>query len=272
MTGRKKRIASRLLAFVLAAAAALAILPAGALAQSSQDPVESSLCRLYVDGTARSSKPYYMGRTLMVPLKAVIGVADGWKYSYDDGKSYFGPESGKEFTVTVGSNRFYYGGKEHKLDQPTVFAADRVYVPWQYLEFALGFKVTIAADGRIDVNTKTGNKPSVTPLSMMVNGKKINGTPYFDGETLMVPLRPIVTALGYSYQYSNELRCSWFSAKGIDTHIYWGINSYPVDNRYVRLSKVPTLKNGSLYVPVSYITNALKCKVVKNGTVYKFSR
>ena len=29
----------------------------------------------------------------------------------------------------------------------------------------------------------------------------------------MVPLRPIVTALGYGYDYSNALGCSWFSAK-----------------------------------------------------------
>lgn len=148
----------------------------------------------------------------------------------------------------------------------------RVYVPWQYLEFALGFKVTIATDGRIDVNTKTGNKPAVTPLSMTVNGKKISGTPYFDGGVLMVPLRPIVTALGYGYDYSNALGCSWFSAKGIDTHIYWGINSYPVDNRYVQLSRLPTLVDGRLYVPVEYITDALKCRVVKSGTVYKFTR
>ncbi len=269
MKERIQRSAARLLAFVLAAAALLSLSPALA---ASPDPVESSLCRLYVDGQARTSKPYYMGRTLMVPLKAVIGVAEGWHYSYDGGVSTFGPAKGQDFKVEVGAATFYYGGKEHRLDQPCVFADDRVYVPWQYLEFALGFKVTIATDGRIDVNTKTGTKPAVTPLSMTVNGKKISGTPYFDGGVLMVPLRPIVTALGYGYDYSNALGCSWFSAKGIDTHIYWGINSYPVDNRYVQLSRLPTLVDGRLYVPVEYITDALKCRVVKSGTVYKFTR
>ena len=132
--------------------------------------------------------------------------------------------------------------------------------------------MTIATDGRIDVNTKTGTKPAVTPLSMTVNGKKISGTPYFDGGVLMVPLRPIVTALGYGYDYSNALGCSWFSAKGIDTHIYWGINSYPVDNRYVQLSRLPTLVDGKAVRAGGVHHRRAQVRVVKSGTVYKFTR
>jgi len=106
----------------------------------------------------------------------------------------------------------------------------------------------------------------------MVNGKSVSGTPYVDQEVYMLPLRAIVTALGYTYDFSNAEKYSVFSAKGINTYIYWGVNSYPVDNQYVKLSVAPVVKNGTLYVPLSYITKALKCRVTQSGNTIKVSR
>ena len=63
---------------------------------------------------------------------------EGWHYSYDGGVSTFGPAKGQDFKVEVGAATFYYGGKEHRLDQPCVFADDRVYVPWQYWNLRWG--------------------------------------------------------------------------------------------------------------------------------------
>ncbi|MGI6193224.1 MAG: stalk domain-containing protein [Christensenellales bacterium] len=234
------------------------------------NPAKTSACTLYVNGSKKTSKPYYQGSTLMLPLRAIVELSAGWKYAYGSGTSVFGAFTGTEFSVTVGKNAYKYGGKTHTMDYAPAYVDDRVYVPWQYFEFALGFKVNISADGRIDVNTKTPNNAGV--LRLMVNGKYVSGTPYVDGSIYMLPLRPVVTALGYSYDYSNDMKFSVFSAKGINTHIFWGVNSYPVDNKYVSLSVAPVLKNGTLYVPLSYITQALKCKVTQSGNVIKVSR
>jgi len=259
-----------LTALTLAAAVVTAVPARAETAQAvTYNPAKTSACTLYVNGTKKTSKPYYEGRTLMLPLRAVLQGTD-WKYAYGSGTSVFGPFKGTEFSVTVGRNAYKYGGKTHALDYAPAYVDDRVYVPWHYFEFALGFKVTIGADGKIDVNTKTPNNAGA--LKLMVNGKYVSGTPYVNGSVYMLPLRPIVTALGYSYAYSNEQKYSVFSAKGIDTHIFWGVNSYPVDNKYVKLSVAPVLKDGNLYVPLSYITNALKCKVTQSGNVIKVSR
>lgn len=258
-----------------------ALLAAPALTQTAQaatrtstevevsNPAAESLCTLYVNGVKRTSKPFYQGRTLMLPLRAIVDSSAKWHYAYGGGTAVFGPNSGTEYSVTIGKNAYRYGGKTHKLDHPPLFVDERVYVPWQYMEFALGFKVTIHENGRIDVKT---SKTAAQSMSMRVNGRKVSGTPYYSGKVLMVPLRPIVTALGYSYAYNNDLDFSVFSAKGINTHIFWGQNSYPVDNQYTSLEKEPVIKNGSLYVPVSYIQKALKCTVKLSGSVLKISR
>ena len=235
-----------------------------------ENPAAASACTLYVDGAKKSSKPYYQGSTLMLPLRSIVELSANWKYAYGSYTSVFGPFTGTEFAVTVGKNSYKYGGSTHTLDYAPAFVDNRVYVPWQYFEFALGFKVTISADGRIDVNTKTANNAGA--LKLMVNGKSVSGTPYVDQEVYMLPLRAIVTALGYTYDFSNAEKYSVFSAKGINTYIYWGVNSYPVDNQYVKLSVAPVVKNGTLYVPLSYITKALKCRVTQSGNTIKVSR
>ena len=106
-------------------------------------------------------------------------------------------------------------------------------------------------------------------VSITVNGRKVSGHPYKDGKVTMVPLRSIVEALGYSYRLDSNLHCSIFSAKNIDTHIFYGKNSYPVDNKYVQLERPATVKSNTLYVPLSYITDALKCtvKTSSNGSL-----
>jgi len=263
--------ANRSLLLVLCAAllcgALLAAVPARAA--ESQNLAESSACTLYVNGRERTSKPFYYGRTLMLPLRSVVEFGADWQYAYGQSTSVFGPALGTEFSVTIGKNAYRYGNRTHTLDYAPMMMDERVYVPWQYMEFALGFKVTIHEDGKIEVNTRTAQKPAVSGYAMTVNGRRINGTAYLDGDVYMVPLRPIVTALGYSYAYSNAERFSVFSAKGINTHIFWGENSYPIDNQYKKLARVPTLVDGSLYVPVSYIQQALKCSVTKSGTTLK---
>lgn len=269
-----RRVFTAALTALTLAAAVVSAVPAAAetaqvTASAAYNPAKTSACTLYVNGVKKTSKPYYEGRTLMIPLRAVLQGTD-WKYAYGSGTSVFGPFAGTEFSVTVGKNAYKYGGKTHQLDYAPAYVDDRVYVPWHYFEFALGFKVTIGADGKVDVNTKTPNNAGA--LRMTVNGKSVSGTPYVKDSVYMMPLRPIVTALGYTYAYSNEQKFSVFSAKGIDTHIFWGVNSYPIDNKYVRLAVAPVLKDGTLYVPLSYITQALKCKVTQSGNVIKISR
>ena len=261
--------AKRPLVLALAAVLLCGLLFSAVPARAESNPAESSACVLYVNGVLRSSKPFYQGRTLMLPVRSIIEYGAQWRYAYGQGTSVFGPSSGTEFSVTLGKNAYRYGGKTNTLDYAPMMVDDRVYVPWQYFEFALGFKVTINDNGVIQVNTKTGNKPAVSTYGLSVNGKTVSGRAYMDGDVYMVPLRPIVTALGYSYAYSNAGRYSVFSAKGINTHIFWGENSYPIDNQYKKLSRVPTLVDGSLYVPVSYIQQALKCTVTKSGSTLK---
>ena len=267
-----RRVFTAALTALTLAAAVLTALPAHAQTTevTVDNPAKTSACTLYVNGSKKTSKPYYQGRTLMLPVRAIVELSANWKYAYGSSTSVFGPFTGTEFSVTTGKNAYKYGGKTHTLDYAPAFVDSRVYVPWQYFEFALGFKVTISNDGRIDVNTKTSNNAGV--LKLTVNGKTVSGTPYVDGSVYMLPLRSIVTALGYTYDYSNEGKFSVFSAKGINTHIFWGVNSYPVDNKYVQLSVAPVVKNGTLYVPLSYITEALKCKVTQSGSTIKVSR
>ncbi len=267
-----RRILVAALTAVTLASAVVTAVPARAETTevTLDNPAKTSACTLYVNGSKKTSKPYYQGITLMLPVRSIVEMSANWKYAYGSKTSVFGPFKGTEFSVTIGKNAYKYGGRTNTLDYAPAFVDNRVYVPWQYFEFALGFKVTISNDGRIDVNTKTDN--NFGNLKLTVNGRAVSGQPYIDGSVYMMPLRSIVTALGYTYDYSSTGRFSVFSAKGINTHIFWDQNSYPIDNQYKQLSLAPALKGGTLYVPLSYITDALKCKVTQSGNTVKVSR
>lgn len=230
-------------------------------------PAQGSLCRLYLNNKLQSANPYYKGTTLMVPLRTVTENA-GWLYSHSNKVSTFGA-NGKVFTVTLGKNAYTFNGKTYKLEYAPELVDRRVYVPWTYLERALGLDVTIAANGRVDV---AAPKVNPTMYSLVINGKKSPSLPYMSGKVLMLPLREIAEKLGYTYTYSNKLRNSVFSANGISYEIKWDKNLYPINNQMVALERAPAIKFGAVCVPSSFIERALKAAVTKNGYVISITR
>lgn len=230
-------------------------------------PAQGSGSRLYLNNRLQGANPYYKGATLMLPLRTATENA-GWLYNYSNKTSAFGA-NGKAFTVTLGKNAYTFNGKTYKLAYAPELVDRRIYVPWQYLELALGMDVAISATGRVDVSAP---KVSPTMYSLTINGKKSPALPYMSGKTLMLPLREISEKLGYTYIYSNKLRNSVFFANGIGLEIKWDKNLYPINNQLVALERAPFIKFGAVCVPSSFIERAMKAVVTKNGYVISITR
>lgn len=226
----------------------------------TQPPNVQQALYLYVNNKYIDVPLYFQGKTLLLPLR-VVSQKGGWSYSYRKGTATM--ERGDDVVmITVGNKSYRKNGTRHSLSGYAELIDGALYAPWQLVSNALGMRVKIG-DTSVSVS---GSSSKTRTYSLKVNGSKSPYAPYYSGKTLMLPLRFTTEILGYTYRTDAKNRCSIFNAKYVDTYVYWDLNSYPVDNRYVSLERAPELKDGVLYVPSSFMEDALKCTVKVSGT------
>lgn len=229
-------------------------------------PVETNKYSLTIDGKKVADKPFYQKNTLMMPLRSIVEGLGG-RVNYSDGKMQITYNKLTKY-IEIGKNSYNINGRNVKLAYAPTIVDSKTYVPSDFLEYGLGIQIEFSRYNTINVYAKPvvnrpskPSKPIHSKMSITINGKTSAYAPYYKDNTLMIPLRSTVVALGYSYVSNSHDRSSTFSAKHKYTTICWDDNSYPIDNRYVKLESKPEIKDGVLYVPVSFATRGLKCNV-----------
>jgi len=106
---------------------------------------------------------------------------------------------------------------------------------------------------------------SLAELPIVIDGEPLRSIPpHFadDDDTLMVPLRAVAEALGFTVVYRPDLAGADIQRGNQFTTIYFGRNAY-FFNRVApfALESAPVLKNGVTFVPISFFEKILKLPV-----------
>ncbi len=107
--------------------------------------------------------------------------------------------------------------------------------------------------------------------AVVVNGNKIvftDAAPYIDSGTTMVPLRGVFEALGAEIEWINET--STVVARRGDTTIILNVGKSwaTINGSPNEMLKAPVNKNGRVYVPLRFISEALNSNVAWNQQSY----
>lgn len=102
----------------------------------------------------------------------------------------------------------------------------------------------------------------VLPIAVMLNGIKlnVNPPPVFYKYHLLVPVRPILTALGLSFEKNGPSVRTYAGAKTITLKL--GSRYAQVDNAQVELDAAPAEIKNVLYAPLRFFTQALDAQAI----------
>lgn len=102
----------------------------------------------------------------------------------------------------------------------------------------------------------------VLPIAVMLNGARlpVNPPPVFYKYHLLVPVRPILTALGLTFEKQGSIVRTYAGAKTIALHI--GSKTAQVDDEPVGLDAAPVEIKNVLYAPLRFFTSALDAQAV----------
>lgn len=123
--------------------------------------------------------------------------------------------------------------------------------------------VTIGAAHPKPKHTKpVGQK--VLPIAIVLNGTKlaVNPPPVFYKDHLLVPVRPILTALGLSFDKQGKTVHTYAGAKTIALNV--GSTLAQVNGQDVPLDTAPVEIKNTLYAPLRFFTSALGAQAVFN--------
>lgn len=127
---------------------------------------------------------------------------------------------------------------------------------------ALLLCIALFGAGHVHKHKPAGQK--VLPIAVMLNGTKlaVDPAPVLYKTHLLVPVRPILTALGLSFEKDGRTVRTYAGAKTITLTI--GSTRAQVDGRAVQLEAAPVEIKNTLYAPLRFFTTALGAQAVYN--------
>lgn len=179
--------------------------------------------------------------------------SNGWQEI--DGKTYYFNKNGTRCTgwKTIDGSTYFFSRKGGFMRTGRAKINGKVY--------------TFAPDGKL-----------VSSYSITVNGNKLNteALPYYSGNTLMVPLKDISTALGYKYSYDKAsgkvivdddyIQSAEFTI-GTDKVEFTGKLKVIDLSRSINLVKKTVDKKGCVYVPLELFDEFLNDTAADGGNV-----
>ncbi|WP_409344021.1 copper amine oxidase N-terminal domain-containing protein [Paenibacillus sp. MBLB4367] len=220
---------------------------------------------LQVNGAAVQDAGLYKhdGQTPMIPLRAVAE-ALGYELSWNNETMAAELRKGNQWTsVSIGQDRYSFAKMLITLGTAPELKDNKTYVPLQFAADVLKANVTVT-EGTLSIS-RTDQKPQDSFGGMhwvlVVNGKGLGEPrPYEDGEHVMIPLKPVAEALGYTYGWNEETQTAELSKGAQWTSVKVGEDRYSFAKMLITLGKAPSLKDGSLFVPMSFLDEVLKLK------------
>lgn len=102
----------------------------------------------------------------------------------------------------------------------------------------------------------------VLPITVVLNGSRlnVNPAPVFHGQHLLVPVRPILSALGLTFEKTGRYVRTYAGAKTIELLI--GSKIAQVDNVPVVLDAAPVEIKNVLFAPLRFFAQALQAQAI----------
>ena len=112
------------------------------------------------------------------------------------------------------------------------------------------------------------NVEAETPISVYLDGKKIEFTqnPIIENGTTLVPMRAIFEALNANIEWDSTTNSVYAKKDGKDIKITVNNNVALVNNQPLTLSTAAKNVNGSVLVPVRFVSEQLNVNVDWNET------
>lgn len=127
--------------------------------------------------------------------------------------------------------------------------------------------VTISADSAAAIAAKL-NYP------LAINGESAVDAGYLhkDGKTVMLPLRALVEALGYTITWNAETKSAELAKGAQWTSVRVGEDRYSFAKMLITLGIAPQSVNGKLYVPETFAAQVLQAEVTREGNQVNISQ
>lgn len=106
-------------------------------------------------------------------------------------------------------------------------------------------------------------------LQVVVNEVSVDGHGFYEenSEELMLPLRAITEALGFTLEWNPEDYSVELSRDGLAAYVKTGESKYVLNEEATTLEAAAELVDSKLYVPASYFTQVLEGKVSTEGSI-----
>ena len=189
-------------------------------------------------------EPYLKGDVLMVPLRAVaeaLGYTVNWEA---ETRSIY---LNNVISLSIGKDYYTYA----RMAPITLGTAPEItdgltFVPLSFFKEVMRVTYANYLDGVAGIS-------DLSDVPILVNGQEIEGPPaYFKGYTLMVPLRAVAEALGFTVTWEAETQSVYLNnviSLSIGRDYYTYARTAPIE-----LGMAPELTDGLTYVPLSFFT------------------
>jgi len=207
--------------------------------------------------------PAQAGKTTFLPLRPMANTL-GYQLKWDDStKTIQLSNIDHEALLKQESRQVTVNGHVYEAEDAPSLLENRTFVPDYYFQHYLGVH-NEHEEGSRTLTMETPADPSggrlkKYNLKITVNGKNINLpaplAPLTDGENLLVPVRPVCSAVGAKVGWNNETR-------SVEIKIKKKLVSIPTDDSPAlangQVVKTPALiftRNGSSYVSLRFLTD-----------------
>lgn len=111
------------------------------------------------------------------------------------------------------------------------------------------------------------NAPIDGAYALAVNGTVVSGAGYINknGKDIMIPLRDLAAALGYSITWKGKTQSAELAKGAQWTSVKLGADQYSFARMLLTLGAAPEQKNGKLFVPDSFAAQVLQAEVARSG-------
>lgn len=221
--------------------------------------------KLQVNGAPVQDAALYIAedKTAMIPLRAVAE-ALGYELVWKGETMSVELSKGNQWTsVTIGQDRYSFAKMLLELGKAPELKDNTTYVPLAFAAEVL--KANVSASEETLSISQIDQQPQDSFGGMhwvlVVDGEGMGDPrPHVDGDHVMIPLKPVVEALGYKYSWNEETQTAEVSKGAQWTSVKVGEDSYSFAKMAIKLGKAPTLKDGNLFVPLSFVDEVLKVK------------
>lgn len=224
--------------------------------------------------------PIQAGEVTYLPLRPLLQSL-GCRLDWDDSsKTLLAANIDREVQLTVGSNMVTANNMTFKTNDAPILVENMTYIPDYYLKNFFGAEFLGQENRELEIKAPadpTGGALFKYHLNILVNGKTMNLpeplTPLRDGENLLVPLRPLCSAVGAESGWNNE-------TKSVEVKTRGRLLSIPLDGSSARLDSAVSDKparifarDGASFASLDFLTDVLgfEAEVDYNARTLKIS-